>query len=146
MARIACLLAALLLIAPTAQAASGVADAVQSAEEVRVFAAGGTQVSNGLFFPGTALSNGGSYIGEPLVVPKGADLRFTNLDVSAFSGAHKITSFKRVRRGGKSIPLFSSKAVEGPGDDLVITSHLKRGTYDYFCSIHSGMFGLIEVR
>lgn len=116
------------------------------ADEVRVFAAGGTQVSNGLFFPGTAIANGGKYIGEPLPVPQGSNIRFFNADQSTFAGGHKITSFKRIRRGGKSVPLFSSKLVEGPAEALVITSHLEPGIYDYFCSIHSGMFGLIKVQ
>ncbi len=139
------MLVALALVAPMTGADRPASAAIADAE-VTVYAAGGTQVSNGVFFPGTALANGDDYVGEPLIVPEGSNLRFFNLDVSAFAGAHKITSFKRVKRGGKKVPLFASKLVDGPGEDLVVTSHVKPGTYPYFCSIHDGMFGLIEVQ
>ncbi|MDP9067147.1 MAG: hypothetical protein M3N53_02210 [Actinomycetota bacterium] len=139
-------LTALALLAAFGGRAAAGSPLTASGADVTVYAAGGTQLSNGFFFPGTAIANGNDYIGEPLVVPEGSNLRFFNLDVSAFAGAHKITSFKRVKRAGKKVPLFASKLVDGPGEDLVITSHVKPGTYPYFCPIHAGMFGLIEVR
>jgi hypothetical protein len=145
-------LLALLVAAPAAHAGlpgAGVelSAADSSAEETQLFSGGGTQLSNGIFFPGTAFANeDGSVSGEPLVVPKGNNIRLTNLDHFVVSGgAHGIRSFKRVKRGKRKIPLFSSKMIDGPGDALVVTSHVKPGTYSYYCPIHSGMLGIIKV-
>lgn len=146
-------LVALVVAAPAVQAApTGARDLVRAdaAEETRVFAGGGTQLSNGLFFPGTAFANDdGSFTGEPYVVPAGNDIRFTNLDHFVVSGgAHGIRSFKKrkVKRGRKKVkvPLFSSKMVDGPGEELMKTSHVKPGIYAYYCPVHSGMYGLLK--
>lgn len=142
-------LAALALMAPAAQAASLDAPALpgsEAAEESRLFAGGGTLLTNGFFFPGTALPNDdGGFTGEPYVVPKGNNIRFTNLDHFVVAGgAHGIRSFKKVKRGKKKVPLFSSKMVDGPGEALVITEHVKPGTYPFYCPVHSGMLGLLK--
>src|SRR5687767_10083967 len=77
----------------------------------RVFAGGGTPVSNGVFFPGTVLCVGTDCSGLPPVeIAQGTDLEFVNLDVSAVANIHQIVSYKRKR--GR--PLFTSKALEGP--------------------------------
>lgn len=142
-------LLALVLAAPAVNAAQASAPDIfssNSAEETRIFAGGGTQLSNGFFFPGTATADDdGTITGEPYVVPVGANIRLTNLDHFVVSGgAHGIKSFKRVKRGGKRVPLFASKMVDGPGEALMITSHVKRGTYLYYCPIHGGMLGLLK--
>lgn len=144
-------LVALLVAAPAVHAAPSSAPIGlprgAAAEETQLFAGGGTQLSNGIFFPGTGFANeDGSVSGEPLVVPKGNNIRMTNLDHFVVSGgAHGVRSFKRVKRGKRKVPLFSSKMIDGPGDALVVTSHVKRGTYAFYCPVHSGMLGLIKV-
>ena len=141
-------LTALVLAAPAVHA-SGLPSPVPAARaaEVNVFAGGGTQLTNGYFFPGTTIYNDGELVGVPMEVPQGSDLRFVNLDHFVVAGgAHKITSFKRVKRGGRMVPLFSSKLIDGPGEALVITSHLKPGVYAYYCPVHNGMLGQIEVK
>ncbi len=142
-------LVAVVLAAPVAQAAPLSAPHLpgsEAAEETRLFAGGGTLVTNGFFFPGTAFADeDGEFTGEPYVVPKGNNIRFTNLDHFVVAGgAHGIRSFKRVKRGKKKVPLFASKLVDGPGEALVITEHVKRGTYAYYCPVHSGMLGLLK--
>ncbi|MFP5351174.1 MAG: hypothetical protein ACLGIB_01235 [Actinomycetota bacterium] len=146
MRRLVAGLVALVLTAPAVGAAPSSAPLLASgsaAEAVRVFAGGGTQLSSGIFFPGTAVANNdGSFTGEPYVVPAGSDILLTNVDHFVVSGgAHGMKSFKRVKRGGRLVPLFASKMIPGPGETLMITSHVKPGTYAYYCPIHPGMLG-----
>lgn len=155
MTKLVGILAAIVLSAPMAQALAAdvsLTPAQPSAEEVLVFAGGGTQLTSGYFFPGTRVADGNGTTGAPpLAVPQGANLRFVNVDhYIVAGGAHKITSFDtvKVKRKGKKIkvPLFSSKTVDGPGETIVKTSHLKPGEYLYYCPIHNGMLGAIEVQ
>jgi hypothetical protein len=106
-----------------------------------VFAGGGTPLTNGVFFPGTVIYDGYDFVGEPLPVQKGSNLQFVNLDYAPVTNSHQIRSFKRKR--GR--PLFQSKLVDGPGQALVKTSRLKVGTYYYFCTTHTTMYGAIEI-
>ena len=108
-----------------------------------VIAVGGTPVSNGVFLPGTAIYDGQTYQGPPPVqIAQGQNFEFVNLDESALANGHKIQSFKKKR--GR--PLFRSELLLHPGErDVVVTSHLKPGTYVYYCTVHVGMFGRIEV-
>jgi plastocyanin len=110
----------------------------------RVIAGGGTQLSNGVFFPGTALprSDGGFDGMEPLQIQRGTDIEFVNLDEASLSNSHEMRSLKR--RKGR--PLFSSEQLTRPGQTaLVVTSNLKPGVYPYYCSVHTGMWGRIEI-
>jgi hypothetical protein len=108
----------------------------------RVFAGGGTALTNGIFFPGTLMCSGTDCSGLPPVqIQKGTDLEFVNLDVAAVTNAHQIMSYKRKR--GRAA--FASKAVEGPDTEVIITSHLKPGIYRFFCATHFGMEGAIEI-
>lgn len=111
------------------------------AADATLFAAGGTPVSNGVFFPGTVIYDGYDFVGEPMPVQRGSNIRFVNLDPAAVTNSHKIRSFK-LRRGR---PVFESKTVNGPGETLVITSHLKPGVYYYFCTTHTTMYGGIRI-
>ena len=152
MSKLLAILTAVVLAAPAAQASAHAPDVppVAAAEEVTIFAAGGTQLTSGYFFPGTRFSdgNGGTTGAEPTVVPRGSNIRFINLDHYIVSGgAHKVTSFKKVRakKSKRKVPLFSSEYVDGPGETMVKTSHVKPGTYLYYCPIHNGMLGAIKV-
>lgn len=110
--------------------------------EAYVFAGGGTPLTNGVFFPGTYVS--GVPPTPPVTISKGSDFTFVNLDEAAVGNGHKIKSFKRYRRSGR--PFFQSDLLTKPGEsDLVITSHLKPGVYKYYCAVHDGMFGNIEI-
>lgn len=139
---LSCLLAAALLAAlPVVARASG----DNQVEPAPVFAVGGTVVSNGIFFPGTAVYDGDEgYYGQPYKLERGQDIMFTNLDNGEIANAHQIRSFKRNKKSGR--PLFQSKRLEQPGaQSLVLVAHLKPGVYDYFCPIHTGMYGQIEI-
>ena len=108
----------------------------------RVFAGGGTFVSNGLFFPGTLSCSGTDCSGLPPVeLKRGTDLEFVNLDPAAATNGHQIISYKR--RAGK--PVFSSKLIEGPATATILTSHLKPGVYRFFCATHFGMEAALEI-
>lgn len=116
--------------------------------EAVVIAFGGTPVSNGIFFPGTRVCQGNdaddcTTLGPPVQVPRGSDLTFVNLDHSAVANFHTITSFKRDKRTRR--PLFQSDEVHGPAQVTVKTAHLKPGVYHYFCGVHFGMLGTLEV-
>ena len=111
-------------------------------EPARMFAGGGTFVSNGYFFPGTAVYDGTELQGVPLEVQVGQDIQLTNLDEGSVANCHQLTSYKRKR--GRF--LFNSKRLCSPGESaIVITSHLKPGRYEAFCPVHTTMYALIEV-
>ena len=156
MRKIVGIVAAIVLCAPVSQALAQDVPASlappAAAEEATIFAGGGTQLSNGYFFPGTRVSdgNGGTTGAPPVTVPEGTNIRFVNLDhFIVAGGAHKITSFDmvKVRQKGKKrkVPLFSSEAVDGPGETIVKTEHVKPGEYLYYCPIHNLMLGAIKV-
>lgn len=117
------------------------ADAARA--EVRIFASGGTPLTNGLFYPGTLVQVYGAEYGTPYEVPRGSDIRFTNTDVEQAANTHCMVSEKRAKRTRR--PLFVSDCIKGPANTLVVTSHLKPGIYKFFCPIHFGMLGAIEV-
>ncbi len=118
----------------------------------QLFAAGTTNLTNGVFFPGTATcdADGCEPVGgAPLLqVQKGTDITFSNLDPAAVTNGHRIVSFQREKskkKNKKGKPLFFSETVDGPAQATVETSHLKAGIYYYYCTTHFGMFGGIEV-
>lgn len=109
-----------------------------------MFVGGGTFVSNGIFFPGTAVENNGELVGVPYQIERGQDIELTNLDVGDIANCHQLTSLKRKRNGR---PFFQSKRLCFPGDkSLVLTSVVKPGIYEAFCPIHTGMYALIEIK
>ena len=112
-------------------------------EPVLMFVGGGTFVSNGVFFPGTAVFDGTNLQGMPIQVTKGQDIELTNLDYGDLANCHQLTSFKRKR--GR--PIFNSKRLCSPGESaLVSMSRAKPGKiYEAYCPIHTGMYALIEV-
>lgn len=112
------------------------------AAEEPLFAAGGTPLTNGIFFPGTALCVGTDCQGVPYEIARGSDIRFYNLDAAIVANSHRIVSKRKTKRGR---PLFQSENVGGPGSTLMKTSHLKPGVYPYYCSVHFGMEGIIEI-
>lgn len=114
---------------------------VPDADSVPLFAGGGTALTNGYFFPGTAVYDGSKFTGVPLQIQQGQNIEFVNTDPAAVTNSHAIVSFKR-KHGH---PLFQSGSVQGPATATVITEKLKPGVYSYFCNIHFGMYGLIEV-
>ncbi len=138
--------AAAMALLPSAHAGTGAslpALPPLGAAEAPRFAAGGTPVSNGIFFPGTSVCAGLYCYGEPYAVTQGSDIRFYNLDSAAVANSHRIVSKQTKKRSGA--PLFQSDTVAGPGSTLMRTSHLKPGVYAYFCTIHFGMEGRLEI-
>lgn len=109
--------------------------------EAPLFAGGGTPVSNGIFFPGTAACLG-SCQGVPYEVAQGSDIRFYNLDPAVVANNHRILS-KRTNKNGR--PLFISDTIGGPASTLMKTSHLRPGVYPYKCTVHDGMEGILEI-
>lgn len=139
MKRILCLAAVFALILPGHFASAATSERATA----QLFVGGGTFVSNGAFFPGTAAYYEGEYYGTPYQIEKGTDIELINLDEGDISNGHQMRSFKQ-RRNGR--PLFVSARVSQPGEStLVITSHLKPGIYPYFCTNHFGMLGRLEV-
>lgn len=141
------LLAALsLALLPSAHAAGGPGELPPlqplGAAEEPLFAAGGTPLSNGIFFPGTALCVGTDCEGVPYQVAKGSNIRFYNLDTAVVANNHRVVSKDTNKRGR---PLFQSETIGGPASTLMKTSHLKPGVYGYYCSVHFGMDGLLEI-
>jgi hypothetical protein len=111
-----------------------------------VFAGGGTLLSNGVFFPGTAICDeaGCTVVGPPNEIQKGTDFTFAMVDAEAVANSHQIVSVKVNKKTRK--PLFYSDVLTTPGErDLVLTSKLKPGTYFYRCTVHFGMYGAIDI-
>lgn len=150
MKRMTLLALASVLLAPTA--AAGSTAPVEQRATQPLFAAGGSALTNGFFFPGTAVYDDGNdeWIGEPYEITKGNDIEFTTTDGELTLGnGHKIMSFKR-RKNGR--PLFQSQMIYGPDSTIMMTSHLKPGkgdgpdgAYVYMCTVHAGMYGMISV-
>ena len=137
------LLAAFLLAPAGVSAhASGARPALADAQ---LCAGAGTPLTNGAFCPGTAVYDGYEFQSPaPLMITKGQNIQFTNLDYAVLTNAHRIRSFKSKKNG---YPLFISETVYGPGQTLMITSHLKPSDkpYFYFCTTHTTMYGAIQV-
>lgn len=144
MGKIALALSAALALLPSAGAASPSAPPPPrpTAAEAPLFAAGGTPLTNGLFFPGTALCVGTDCQGVPYQVAQGTDIRFYNLDTAVVANNHRILSHDLNKRGR---PLFMSETIGGPGSTLMKTSHLRPRTYAFYCSVHPGMEGILEI-
>ena len=139
------LTAAFLALLPSAEAAApGTLPSLPpiGAAEKPLFAAGGTPLTNGIFFPGTAVCAGTYCQGVPYEVAQGSDIRFYNLDPAVVANNHRVVS-KRLNKRGR--PLFQSETIGGPASTLMKTSHLKPGEYPYYCSVHFGMEGIIEI-
>lgn len=139
------LAAASLALLPSAEAAAPAAlpqlPPIGAAEEP-LFAAGGTPLTNGLFFPGTAVCVGSDCRGVPYQIAQGSDIRFYNLDSAAVANNHRVVS-KKVSKKGR--PIFQSETIGGPASTLMKTSHLKPGVYPFYCSVHFGMEGILEI-
>jgi plastocyanin len=120
----------------------GASAGAQQADAVPLFAGGGTNLSNGYFFPGTATYDGSGFVGVPYQIQQGQNIQFINTDVAVLTNAHAMVSVKKTKKGRA---LFRSGYVRGPATEIVKTSHLKPGVYPYYCSVHYGMYGLLEV-
>jgi hypothetical protein len=137
--------------APAADLADQDLPAVGAQAENVLLAGGGTNLTNGVFFPGTAQCSGGECEATfpPLQIEQGTDVEFVNLDWSFVTNGHRILSlkFRKVRKKGrtKRKPFFFSEQVDGPGSTVMKTRHLKPGLYFYKCTTHGSMFGAIEV-
>ena len=109
----------------------------------RMFVGGGTFVSNGIFFPGTAVYDGENLQGVPLEVERGQDIELTNIDEGDLANCHQLTSYKR----RKGFPVINSKRLCSPGESaLVLTSAAKPGLYEAYCPVHNtGMYALIKI-
>jgi hypothetical protein len=134
-------IAVVLCLAGAAVAAPAEPSIHAAPTDVQLFAGGGTPLTNGYFFPGTAIYDGKQFQGVPLQVKQGQNVQFTNLDYSTVTNAHEILSFKR--KNGR--PVFSTPLVKGPAQVLMVTSNLKPGIYPYFCAVHYQMFGEIQI-
>ena len=133
----------LLLLVAGILSSSLAANAGASAmEPAQMFVGGGTFVSNGVFFPGTAVYDGTDLQGLPLQVEKGQDIELTNLDYGDIANCHQLTSYKKKR--GR--PIFNSKRLCSPGESaIVLMSRAKPGIYEAYCPVHTGMYALVEV-
>jgi len=74
----------------------------------------------------------------PLEIEQGSNVEFTGMDEEQ----HRVVS-KAKRRG---VPVFLSKGVANGDSTVMKTSHLKPGTYDFYCAFHTAMTGVLEVR
>ena len=84
----------------------------------------------------------------PLVLARGTQLTYVNLEASTF--AHTVTSSAKrfIRFGGRRIarPLFDSGAIGvGKSGDVRGISSLKPGTYHFYCTIHPLMQGTLTI-
>ncbi|MGH2748079.1 MAG: cupredoxin domain-containing protein [Actinomycetota bacterium] len=150
MRRLCAIVAAFALFAPSAHASAGGLEPSSRPEcesgDAPLFAGGGTNLTNGLFFPGTAVYDGEDFQGVPYQIEQGCDVMFYNLDYAPLTNGHRIVSFKRTKtKKSRSRPLFFSRFVAGPDKARMKTRHLEPGVYVYFCSVHTTMYGKIEI-
>ena len=115
------------------------------AEFDTIFAGGGTPLTNGIFFPGTATCRGDECTPAGAIpqVTRGTEITFTNVDEGTVSNAHRIICLDRTKRGR---PRCVSEQLDSPGESSTIaTSRLKPKVYYYYCPVHTGMYGVFEV-
>lgn len=131
------------------QVAAAASDFLTSAEAAAefsyIFSGGGTPLTNGVFFPGTATCNtsGCTYLTPVPQIKKGTDITYVNLDEGTVSNSHRIVCKKRTKRGR---PVCFSEQLDSPGEQSkMVTTKLKPGIYGYFCSVHAGMEGAFEI-
>ena len=82
---------------------------------------------------------------------QGQALTFVNADVSGHTLTSKQTKPQRVKFGSKyyviRVPLFDSSGVNpGATRDVKGVTALKPGSYDFYCSLHTGMTGQLLVK
>jgi hypothetical protein len=145
------------LVLALAAPSSGQAETVSSShpldparDSVPLIAVGGSALTNGAFFPGTAVYDGSRLQGKAYEIEKGTDIEFITPDGSLTLGnGHQIRSFKK-RKNGR--PLFQSKFISNGQSTLMITSHLRPGkgdqadgSYGFFCTVHHPMYGMLQI-
>lgn len=76
---------------------------------------------------------------QPVVIAKGSDLVYTNVDQIG----HSVTSVDKKKNG---LPIFDS-GVKGTLDsgNVVGVEKLDPGDYDFFCTVHPAMKGVLRV-
>lgn len=84
-----------------------------------------------------------TFTAGPFSQGQGETANFLNLDQGGATSFHNVTATKS---GPDGEPLFYSETVPGSGSSPVDgTQFLGAGAYPFFCSLHSGMTGTLEV-
>lgn len=94
--------------------------------------------TEGWFFPGTTVCDGGGCTSVPLVVEAGTDVRFRSVDEER----HQVVSERRRRNGRR---LFASAPIGQGQSTTLVTSHLKPGEYAFRCFFHRDMLGRLQI-
>lgn len=105
--------------------------------EAYTYAPGGDEIAGGAA-PGST---------GPLVIPRGTDLLFANLEATFALDVHTVTS-DGCRREDPNPCWFDSGDPEpqAPGDVAIVrTSHLVPGSYGFFCVVHDVMRGTLVI-
>ena len=91
------------------------------------------------------------FVSRVVLSVQGQALTFVNADVSGHTLTSKQTKPQRVKFGSKyyviRVPLFDSSGVNaGATREVKGVTTLKPGTYDFYCSMHTGMTGQLLVK
>jgi len=86
---------------------------------------------------------GGQGRSDPLIIQEGDELRYVQADVTI---THSITSYRDEPYDiGPGDPGFFDSGQVRWGAYVVDTTELAVGSYPFFCTIHPGMRGLLQV-
>ena len=76
----------------------------------------------------------------------GSALTLTNLDTTTHDVTSRATKTVIVKGKKRQRPLFSGGVNGGGTVTIAATKSLKPGTYDFLCSLHPGMTGVLTVQ
>ena len=86
------------------------------------------------------------YLTQKVFSTAGSALTFTNLDTTTHDVTSRATKTVVVKGKKRQRPLFTGGANGGGSITIGSTKDLKPGTYDFFCSLHPGMTGVLTVQ
>jgi plastocyanin len=90
------------------------------------------------------------FASRAVVLLQGQALSFANGDLSGHTLTSKLTVKKLVKFGKKTyvtyVPLFDGAVNAGSVGDVKGVANLMPGTYDFYCSLHTGMTGQLTVQ
>jgi plastocyanin len=86
------------------------------------------------------------YLTQQVLSTAGSAVTFTNLDTTTHDVTSRATKTVIVKGKKRQRPLFAGGVNGGGTVTIAATKTLKPGTYDFFCSLHPGMTGVLTVQ
>lgn len=87
------------------------------------------------------------YLTPQVVSTAGTVVQFVNGDTTTHDVTSRATKTVVVKKRKRQVPIFSAPITASGGMSAIpATAELKAGTYDFYCSLHPGMKGVLTVQ